>query len=110
MPEADLALEVKHADHDLALGVVAGDSQRAAVAEHRAARVRHAHHTAVLPQPVLKRVQNPLCAEVKSNNLSVELWRQTSMFTVSAIQNNAQIEAKVKIVLLWQTQQHVFRE
>ncbi len=54
VPEADLALEVEHADHDLALRVVTGDGQRAAVAQHRAACVRHTHHAAVLPQAVLQ--------------------------------------------------------
>ena len=55
VPEADLALEVEHADHDLALGVVARLGERARVREHRRARDRHAEHAAVSLGGVLEK-------------------------------------------------------
>ena len=55
MPEPDLALEVEHADHDFALGVVAGRGQRASVGQHGRAGHGHAQHAAVRLRGVLER-------------------------------------------------------
>ena len=53
MPEADLALEVQHAHHDLALGVVARHRQGPGVGEHGAPGHGHAEDAAVLLRRVL---------------------------------------------------------
>ena len=53
VPEPDIPLEVEHADHDLALGVVAGEGERPGVGEHGRPADADPQHTAVLLGRVL---------------------------------------------------------
>ena len=58
MPQADLPLEVQHAHHVLAFGVVARHCQSSAVRQHGCSGNRHTHHGAITVSRILKSKRN----------------------------------------------------
>ena len=61
VPEPDVPLEVEDADHDLALGVVAGECESAGVGEHGCPGDADPQHTAVLLGGVLHVGRSVVC-------------------------------------------------